>query len=90
VYPNVRNLRERPKLSISGSSIHSQGLEIEIRRGNPGGAQLSKLAVKPQPTASADSIITATLKAVADTEDLCLVFKGKPGELIRLNHLSFS
>jgi arabinoxylan arabinofuranohydrolase len=89
VYPNIRNLRERPKLSITGSAIHLQGLQIEIRRGNPGGAVFAKMNVRPLP-ASGESTITETLKGVADTEDLCLVFKGKPGELIRLNHLSFS
>jgi hypothetical protein len=69
--------------------MHLAGLVIEIRRGNPGGEVLSKLNVKLLPAAG-DSTMTATLKGVADTDDLCLVFKGKPGELIRLNRLSFS
>lgn len=90
VYPNIRNLKERTKLSISGSKIHLQGLEIEIRRGNPGGVVMAKVIAKPQPAASGDSVFTTTLKGVADSDDLCLVFKGKPGELIRLNRLSFS
>lgn len=89
VYPRVHNLRQRPKLSISASSIHSKGLEIDIRRGNPAGARLAKLAVKPQAGHTNESILMAKLNKVRDTDDLCLVFRGGPGELIRLNHLDF-
>ena len=88
-YPNTRNLAKRLKLSITGSTVHLQGVQIEVRRGTPAGAVLSKLNMKPLPSSS-DSTISATLKGIADTEDLCLVFKGKPGELIRLKRLSFS
>lgn len=90
VFPNIRDLQDRTTLTISGSSIHPNGLEIEIRRGNPGGAELSKLHVKPQSGVPGDSTFTTALNAGVDTEDLCLVFKGGAGELMRLSQLSFS
>jgi hypothetical protein len=90
VYPKIRNLRERSQLAIRASLVHPQGLEIEVRRGNPGGGELSRLGVKPGPAGSADSTFTLPLHGVSDTDDLCLTFKGGPGELIRLSQLSFS
>jgi hypothetical protein len=89
VFPKIRNLRERPQLSLRATAFHPQGLEIELRRGHPGGAEFSRLAVKPPPAGSADSTYTTTLQGVSDTDDLCLSIQGGPGELIRLNHLSF-
>jgi hypothetical protein len=90
VYPKIRNLRQRPKLSISASAVHSDGLEIDIRRGDPAGARLAKIAVKQQAGGRGESAYTATLNNVRDTDDLCLVFGGGLGELIRLNRLEFS
>ncbi|MGA2983733.1 MAG: family 43 glycosylhydrolase [Terriglobia bacterium] len=90
VYPKIRNLRQRPRLSISASSIHADGLEIDIRRGGPAGPRLAKLAVKPPAGGAGESKPTATLNHVRDTDDLCLVFRGGPGELIRLNRLEFN
>lgn len=89
-YPKIRNLRQRPKLSISASAVHSNGVQIEIHRGDPAGVRLARLAVKPQPSDNGDSTHSVTLNGVHDADDLCLVFKGRPGELVHLNYLEFS
>jgi len=90
VYPKIRNLHQRSKLSLSASSIHSNGAEVEIHRGSTAGARLAKLTFKPSFGDQGDSIQTVTLNGVHDTDDLCLVFQGGSGELIRLNSLMFS
>lgn len=90
VYPKIRNLRQRPKLTVSATSIHPNGVEIEIHRGSSAGARLAKMSFKPSSGNRGDSLQTVTLDGVRDTDDLCLFFKGGPGELIRLNSLKFS
>ena len=60
-------------------------VEIEVRRGDPSGARLARMALKPQPNDNGDSSHSVALAGGHDTDDLCLVFKGGPGELIRLN-----
>jgi arabinoxylan arabinofuranohydrolase len=90
LYPKIRNLRQRPRLTITASAVHPKGLEIEVRRGSSTGERLASLSIKPPAEASGESIHSAPLTALHDTDDLCLVFKGGPGELARLSHLDFS
>ena len=90
VYPKIRNLRQRPTISIRASSIHSHGVEIDIRRRDPAGARLAKLVLKGQTAGLGESTHSVTLHGARDTDDLCLVFKGGPSELISLHDLEFS
>ena len=90
VYPKIRNLLQRPNLSLSVSSIHPNGMEIEIHRGDPSGARLARLELKPQLNNNGSSSHSVALKGIRDKDDLCLLFRGGPGELIRLNRLEFS
>ena len=65
-------------------------MEIEIRRGDSAGARLARLVLKPQLGNNDDSTYPVTLNGARDADDLCLVFKGRLGGLIRLNYLEFS
>ena len=83
------------KAIVRGSIGKDEGGEdwaatIEVRRGDPSGARLARMALKPQPNDNGDSSHSVALAGAHDTDDLCLVFKGGPGEPIRLNHLDFS
>jgi hypothetical protein len=88
LYPRVRNLKQRPTLTINGSAAHSKGVEIEIRRGTATGALLSKINMKPQSGAEATG--SGVLKNVGDLEDLCLRIQGISGDTFGLSHLKFS
>jgi hypothetical protein len=90
IYPKVRNLRERTRLSITGVCLHPGGVQIDIRRDHPAGIRLSKLVAKPEGASGRECTYSTILKGIADSDDLCLTFDGGQGELIRLRHLSFS
>lgn len=75
LHPKNRNLHQPSKLSLSVSSIHPDGMEIEIHRGDSSGARLAELALKPQPGDRVDSTHSVTLNRSRDAEDLCFVFK---------------
>jgi hypothetical protein len=82
LFPKVRNLRSKPKLTITGSALNPKGLEVEVRRGSPAGALLSKISMKAG--TGTDSTASGMLKNAGDLEDLCLKFNGGSGDLTRL------
>jgi hypothetical protein len=90
VYPKIRNIHQRTKLAVSASSVAPAGAQIDVHRGSLSGPRLATLNFKPIAGDHNDTMQAATLNGVRDTDNLCLVVRGGPGELIRLNHLMFS
>jgi len=88
VYPNVRNLRPDSRLIVEGHLIGSHELQIEVRRGAPEGRELGKIKAT-QDAAQKQARWTIPLRDVKNTEDLCLIFRGGPGELAGMDHLRF-
>ncbi len=84
-YPRIRNLAQRRQLTLTGTVLAP--VKVEIRRGNAAGVSLGSLSLTPGPAGSPH---TVTLARLRDTDNLCLVLHGGPGELIRLDSLSFS
>lgn len=87
-YPKVRNLKQRPNLTISGSSASSKDAVIQIRRGGSRGALLAKISVKSNGVVESSG--SAILKNVDDVEDLCLTVQGHPSDSFGLSRLTFS
>jgi hypothetical protein len=88
IYPNVRNLRPDSRLIVEGHLIGSHELLIEVRRGAPEGRELGKIKAT-QDAAQKQARWTIPLRDVKNTEDLCLIFRGGPGELAGMDHLRF-
>jgi hypothetical protein len=89
IFPNIRNLRQKAQVSVVGRPIHPEGIEIEIRRGDLNGARLGSTKIVSQASGK-ESEFKIQLHDVKNADDLCLVFRGGQGELLRLRHLSFA
>ncbi len=87
-YPKIRNLRPDSKLIVEGRPISTREMLIEVHRGTPAGRELGKVKV-PQDPAQKKASWTIPLQNVKDTDDLCLIFHGGPGELAGIGRLSF-
>jgi arabinoxylan arabinofuranohydrolase len=89
VYPNVANLRANSRLSLTGASA-AKGLKVEVRSGNPKGKLLGICTFPFTGDWKQYRTVECQLRNPAGKDDLCLVFKGAQGELMRLDSLHFA
>ena len=84
-YPNVRRLRPNPCVAFRVASGHPNGGSIEIREKSLDGRLLGACAVPATGGWDQYRTVSCVLATQAETLDLCLVAKGGPGELLRLD-----
>jgi hypothetical protein len=90
VFPNVNNLSRNASVVFNVASGNLTGAEIEIRDGDAKGKLLGTCTVRGTGGWDKYQPFACKLKNQAGTKNLCLVFKGKAGELMRLDWLKFS
>ena len=90
VYPNVFNLPKNATVAFRVASGNSPGGAIEIREDSAHGKMLGKCVVADTGGWDTYNTFTVGLKNQAGKLNLCLVFKGQAGELMRLDWLRFS
>lgn len=88
-YPNVINLKSKSKITFRMSSKKKQIGAIEIHADSLNGILLGECKIPDTGSWSNFKNVTCSIKNVAMKSNLFLVFKGVPGELIRLNWFSF-
>jgi len=84
-YPKFRNLKENALLSFYASSGNPAGGSIEVRQDNVNGLVLGQCLVPYTGSWTNYQTIKCKLTNRAGSRDLCLVFKGQAGELLRLD-----
>jgi arabinoxylan arabinofuranohydrolase len=89
-YPNVNNLSRNTSVVFNVASGNLTGAKIEIRDGEAKGKLLGTCAVRGTGGWDKYHLFACKLKNQAGTKNLCLIFKGKAGELMRLDWLKFS
>ncbi len=89
VYPNVAHLAANTTLAFSVASIRPDAGTIEIHERNETGKLLGTCPVPSTRSLTRFQIISCRLNNPPGTHDLCLVFRGGPGELMRLDWLKF-
>ncbi len=89
VYPNVRNLRRNTTISFLASSGNPAGGTIEVRDSRPDGKLLGSCHVPGTGGWDIYKTSSCALKNDPGTKNLCLVFQGGPGELLRLDYMTF-
>ena len=89
-YPNVFNLKAASEMAFRYSSPLNitDGL-IEIHEDNPKGKLLGKVKIQQTKEWQDYTTTKTTLQNKAGKVNLCLVFKGKEGELLHLNWIKF-
>lgn len=87
IYPNVRNLRANTSISFRVACRNSQTSSIEIHKDRADGDLLGTCQVPPTGGWTTYKTISAKLRNVAGETGICLVFRGDPGELLRLRWL---
>lgn len=89
VYPKVRNLGGNTTVSFSVASGHPGGGTIEVREGGVEGKLLGICRVPSTGGYDQYKTVSCQLSNEPGMMDLCLVFKGTPGELMRMDYISF-
>jgi len=84
-YPNLRNLKENAVLSFCASSANPTGGSIEVHQDSVNGPVLGQCLVPYTGSWTNYQTVKCKLTNRAGTRDLCLVFKGRAGELLRLD-----
>lgn len=87
-FPNVTNLAARTKLSFQASA--GKGGRIEVRADTPTGELLASCTIPPASEAAENGMFSTSFKSAKDKRDLCLVFRGDGGELMRLDSFGFA
>ena len=87
-YPNVMNLPAKATISFRLASAHP-GATIEIHQNGFDGPLLGKCPVPDTGGWKNYQTVSTTLNNAAGTANVCLVFRGSPQELLRLNWFSF-
>lgn len=84
-YPKVRNLGPNPSVGFHVSSAHPVGGTTEVREGGADGRLLGICRVLPTGSWNDYRTFSCQLHGVSGLTDLCLVFKGTGGELMRFD-----
>ena len=84
-YPNFQNLSRNLRLSFRVASANPDGGSIEIHRDRVDGPVLDQCVVPNTGDWTNYQTITCNFRNHAGTSNLCLVFKGSGGELMRLD-----
>jgi hypothetical protein len=85
VYPNVANLKANSRIILRGASARPKGATVEIRSGSPNGKLIGTCAFPSTGDWTKYRTAEAQLRNGSGKEDLCLLVKGDPGELLRLD-----
>lgn len=85
LYPKVRNLAGRSRLTVHAAGGRPRADEIEVRRGGPRGHLLGRL--RPLPEGS--DAYGGDLRLTGDRDDLCLVVRSRPVASFGLKALTF-
>ncbi len=88
-YPNVTNLPARATASFRYSSSASEPVTVELHDGTLNGPLLGTCRLPGTGGWGTYQTVSAPLANTAGTHSLYLVIRGGPGELLRLNWLSF-
>lgn len=89
VYPNVFNLQDRDKLYFHAASGNPRGGIIEVRENGTGGKLLGRCKISNTGGWLTYKTFECKLNDKQHKSDICLVFVGDDGELLRLDWLSF-
>ncbi len=84
VFPYVNGMKENSAISFNVSSKSSS--VIEVREDNPHGTLLGTCLVSPTGSWKKYKHFTVQLKNNTGVHSLCFLFKGKSGELMRLDN----
>lgn len=90
VYPNVKNLPENATVEFRVAAGNAMGGTIEIREDSAEGNLFGTCKVSDTGGWEQYQTISSALKNKQGTHNVCLTFKGKAGELLRLDWLKFS
>lgn len=90
VYPRVMNVEGDSEISFRVSSGNTNGGSIEVRADNSVGELLGTCRVPATGGWTIYKTVACKLKNRSGCLDLCLVFLGGEGELLRLDWLDFS
>jgi hypothetical protein len=88
-YPNVMNLPAEAVISFRVAIVSPQGATIEIHGNAVHGPLLGTCQVLGASRGTTYETVLTSLSNTAGKEDIYLVFRGGPGELLRLDWLSF-
>jgi arabinoxylan arabinofuranohydrolase len=89
IFPNVMKIREDSPISFRCANANANTSEIEIRERSPEGKLLGRCLILPTGSWTSYRSVDSKLKNKAGALDICLTFRGKDRELLRLNWLSF-
>jgi hypothetical protein len=84
-FPKVRNLHKNAVLHFTVSSANAAGGRIEVHQDKVDGPLLGSVPVPNTGGWASYQMVNCQLANGAGTQDLCLVFKGSGGELLRLD-----
>jgi arabinoxylan arabinofuranohydrolase len=85
LYPNVENVPPHAKLILHFSSEGGSRARVEIRDRSSEGKLLGHRSISSTRTWDNYVDLEVPLTSTSPTVDLAFVFRGKPGELVRLN-----
>ena len=90
VYPKVMNMRQNHAIAFNLSCDNPAGGTLEVREGGPPGKLLGLCEI-PKDIKKWDvyRTVLCPLRNEAGTNDLCVVFKGGPEEMARLDWFEF-
>lgn len=89
-YPNVRRLPKDPVARFRVACGNPAGATIEIRENDRGGRLLGTCRVPGGADWSRYGTVSCRLRTAGGTRNLCLVFKGGRGKLLRLSWFAFA
>lgn len=85
VYPSVNNLKKKNPVSLHAASGNPEGCKIEVREKDSKGKKLGSYKIPYSGSWNDYQTFSFKLKNKTGKHDLCLVFKGGEGELLRLD-----
>ena len=88
-YPNVMNLPANATVSFRASAANPPGATIEVRKQSPLGALLGTARIPSTGHWTTYQTVSCSLTNEAGSANLCLVFRGPPGELLHLDSFGF-
>lgn len=88
-YPSVANLRANCSISFHAACANPAGGKIEVRQSSATGRLLGTYSIPSTGDWKTYGTGNCPLKNTAGTVDVCLVFRGNTGELLRLQWISF-
>lgn len=88
-FPNVKDIHVKKKINFRISSINKGGGVIEIHEGDKNGKLMGTCKIDNTGSFRNYKTVSCTLENSKNVKDLCFLFKGGKGELVRLDWFSF-